>query len=265
MCSRCGCDPCNIVGYPRKAPPAACDANPQPPGVAGPGIALAYSRCDHVHPAQAVPVACNTNPLADGVAAPGVAVEYSRCDHVHPAAAPAGGDWVLIEDKLLAADGAIQFLAIPQTFKHLVIIASLRGSGVLVQSEFLYLRLNADATGVYDSMRSSLTSLATTNADFFAATQGHLGFLRGAMDGGAGSEQPSWTPLHVWFPDYAATKQAAWVSDGYLIARFTAGFNIRTLTGGRRDVAAATTQIDLLASASVTFLAGSRATLYGVK
>lgn len=32
----------------------ACDSNPQPLGVAAPGVSAEYSRCDHVHPAQVV-------------------------------------------------------------------------------------------------------------------------------------------------------------------------------------------------------------------
>jgi len=46
-------DPCCTVGYPRKAPPVPCDDDPLPDGVADPGVSLAYSRCDHVHPAAA--------------------------------------------------------------------------------------------------------------------------------------------------------------------------------------------------------------------
>lgn len=52
MCGQCGCDPCQTVGYPRGGGgPAPCDVNPLPDGVAAPGVGLAYSRCDHVHPA----------------------------------------------------------------------------------------------------------------------------------------------------------------------------------------------------------------------
>lgn len=63
---------------------APSDANPQAPGTAAPGVAVTFSRADHVHPAQTVPVASNSTPQAPGTALPGTSSNFARADHVHP-------------------------------------------------------------------------------------------------------------------------------------------------------------------------------------
>jgi microcystin-dependent protein len=84
--------------------PAASAANPIMDGAAAPGVAVTWSRGDHVHPTDTsryaasnpsgyqtaaqvtavLPAASGANPVMDGAAAPGVAVTYARGDHVHP-------------------------------------------------------------------------------------------------------------------------------------------------------------------------------------
>lgn len=68
---------------------AVCNLLPMPivSGSAGtPGVLTTAARCDHEHPAPVIPAPSNANPQPDGVAAPGVSALYSRGDHVHPVA-----------------------------------------------------------------------------------------------------------------------------------------------------------------------------------
>ena len=79
--------------------PSPSDVDPQPPGVAVPGVSNEYSRGDHVHEAQAIPAApspSDATPQPPGTAAPGDSADYSRANHVHEAqsipAAPSPSD-----------------------------------------------------------------------------------------------------------------------------------------------------------------------------
>lgn len=64
-------DPCCTVGYPRGKIPVACDDDPLPDGVADPGVAVEYSRCDHVHPATGGSKAAKMRYTLDRTAAQG--------------------------------------------------------------------------------------------------------------------------------------------------------------------------------------------------
>ena len=68
----------------------------------------------------------------------------------------------LIEDKLLGATGAIDFLAIPQTFKHLKLLGSVRGS-VAANTDTLSYKFNDTATG-YTGQRSRSSAAAIAGA-----------------------------------------------------------------------------------------------------
>jgi hypothetical protein len=53
-------------------------------GAGSPGVAVPYSREDHVHPIGAAVLPSDAAPLMDGSASPGSLAFYSRADHVHP-------------------------------------------------------------------------------------------------------------------------------------------------------------------------------------
>jgi hypothetical protein len=155
----------------------------------------------------------------------------------------ASGGLVLIEDKLLAADGAIDFTGIPATYKHLRLLASLRSAQSTVAG--VNVRFNGDAGNNYDAP-------GTLNTPSWPL----MGFLCGT-DRTAG--------LHAFLvleiADYLATGH--WKSGTWRAGWVDAASNITADSFGHWKSMTAINRLQLIPAAGV-FAAGSRATLYGV-
>ena len=157
--------------------------------------------------------------------------------------APSG--LVMVEDKLLSADGAIDFTAIPATYKHLRLLASLRSAQATVGG--VTCRLNGDSGGNYD-----VPGVGQNGSSFPL-----MGFLPGT-DRVAGVH----AALEIDFIDYASIlhhRSASWRS-GWYDGTSTITHDV---IGHWKNLAAAINRIQLLPAAGI-FAAGSRATLYAL-
>jgi hypothetical protein len=156
--------------------------------------------------------------------------------------APSG--LVMVEDKLLTVDGAIDFTGIPATFKHLRLLASLRSAQATVAGASC--RFNGDSGGNYDvPPTQNQTSIPL------------MGFLPGT-DRVAGVHGL----VEIDIVDYASILH-------HRGASFRAGWYDGTSTitedkiGHWKNLAAAINRIQLIPAAGI-FAAGSRATLYAL-
>lgn len=161
----------------------------------------------------------------------------------------------LIQSLLLSANGDIAFTAIPQTFTHLVLLASLRatvpGSG---SHDDAMLRLNGNTAGVYTSQWTWADGTAVAAAEAINAPWAPVGFIPDSTVGGSAVGT-----LRLDLPDYRASGSFKnWRASSY-----APGANTVAAHGGVFAVAGAITRIDLL-GAGGSLAAGSRASLYGL-
>lgn len=171
-----------------------------------------------------------------------------------------GGAWTLIEDIELGAPAAtIDFQNIPATYKHLHLIFSLRTDRAASEIDVLGMRFNNSAVG-YDWVRAREWDEGTAKDSglndteiepiHLPATNSQAGsFGAGTMD----------------FPDYLDTgkMQAVRVSAGMMRSAAAVNFFITSCFGQWRTTDAIT-RITLLVMLGTNFVAGSRATLYGI-
>jgi hypothetical protein len=155
--------------------------------------------------------------------------------------AGAGGGIVgLIQDIVLGANGPIDFTGIPQTFKHLSIVASVRGIGA-TESEVFTVQFNGVALTVISGFWGGGT-----------ATD-RLGNILGAS-----APANRFAGVDLTLPDYRGGNHK--MIQGTIAASASANWNYQAM--GLWANVAAITRIQLF-NASATFAAGSRATLYG--
>jgi hypothetical protein len=168
----------------------------------------------------------------------------------------------LISETVLAADGQIDIQAIPQTFKHLWIVAMLaRAVSANLISDNVNLRLNADAGANYDfeSLRDSggvVAGVGGTGQDRLRWCQAvHVVPL---------SANERW-PVQLWIPYYS---RADLFKSIECVAGFrdpTAGVGRVTVNGGQWRSLVAVNRITILGDAAQTDLgAGTRLCLYGL-
>ena len=91
----------------------------------------------------------------------------------------------------------INFLAIPQTFRNLLLIARLNGDGVnaVVRAQF-----NADAAANYDTLSYAALAAGGLVGALLAAD---TSLFAGDANGGAGSDPQSFGYAELWIPSYA--------------------------------------------------------------
>jgi len=169
------------------------------------------------------------------------------------------GALVLIEEIVLAADGVLNFDAIPATFKDLRLSAMVRSNEPAVSTAGLNLRYNGDAGLNYDRCQlvsnaaGTLSSVSATNAQ----AQAFLADQPAAL-----SQADTWAALLLEISDYrsARRKQAMYrvVSND----PGGGGFELaHGLVAWRSN--AVIDRVEILAL-GFAFLAGSRGSLYGV-
>lgn len=164
-----------------------------------------------------------------------------------------GGAMQMIEDKLLGADGAIDFTAIPGTFKHLAVIAALRGT---TTDPLLSVQFNGDGGGNYDRVVIQVVVSTLSGSSANGQTSVVLGEC-------VGSNQVAGlrAGLRLDVLDYAAARwKPVSATEGYVGAA-NGGRQYQTQGAWRQT--AVITRLTLNLSAG-TFAAGSRATLYGI-
>jgi hypothetical protein len=164
-----------------------------------------------------------------------------------------------IADITLAAPAsAINFGAIPQTFRHLELIVSARTDQAATFSP-LYLRFNSDAGTNYDYQRTD--ALAATNNPFeaFAQTVLQIGYAVGQ-----GSGAGHWGRTRALVPDYVTFfhERMALFQSFAKVGNATGNLVSQTGGGSWRS-SAAITSILLLPSGGTNFVAATHATLIG--
>lgn len=169
------------------------------------------------------------------------------------------GAMTLISDSTLGADAAtIDLTAIPGTYKHLLLVMSLRGNNASV-SVNTSLRFNNDSAANYDYNRLVLGDGAVnvTTDQFFATTE-----LLIADSVGDSARALRFTPHAIRVVDYAQTSREKAVegSGGFAAA---AALSWTQSAGGAWRSTAAINQITIIPGAG-SWKAGSRVSLYGV-
>lgn len=170
-----------------------------------------------------------------------------------PAVAPQQPGLVLIEDKLLSVNGAIDFQAIPATFKHLRLVASLR-STIAADFEPLSLRFNNDATAANYGGQHWYGVGATVSGAALSSSA-----LIGQVNGAAATAG-AWGSLTLDLIDYA---NASRHKTSLAVLGLLTGATVGIYNAAHRW--ASTAPIDRIALIVANqFAAGSRATLYGM-
>lgn len=108
-----------------------------------------------------------------------------------------------------AAVAQIDFLAIPQTYRNLLLIARLNGDGV---NAVVRARFNGDAAGNYDTLIYGANAAGGLVGALVAAD---TSIIAGDANGGAGSDPQSFGYVELWIPSYAhAAMRKATMSRG---------------------------------------------------
>lgn len=171
---------------------------------------------------------------------------------------PAGAGMVLIADTLLAVTAtSFDFQSIPQTYKHLRLIAYWRTDKAASVFDTLRLRFNNDSGGNYYNQRQ-IANTTTNTADFETGETG--GILQA---NGSSSPANAFTACMVEIPNYAGAV-------GYTTYLATYGNYKDTNSPELIDASgtwlntAAVTRITIVPAVGPNFIVGSRATLYGL-
>ena len=184
-----------------------------------------------------------------------------------PAAAGGGGAMALIEDKLLAADGPLDFTGIPATYKTLLIVGQVRailGAAALIGD--LRFRLNGDASALYDSQHVQGAIAAAAGGQQLTQTSGRV-----CLVAAQNAHLASASPFRLELLNYTgATFQKTWLSSGgdpAALQTAAGGQTATEIVAGRWRSAAVISRVTLVNGAAgdgPNFKAGSRATLYGI-
>lgn len=168
---------------------------------------------------------------------------------------PLSADLELITEQVLASAVArVDLTAIPQTYRHLLLVVHARGDDAGAASRNLLLLINSTSTG-------------TTNYDFKRITNGTVsegasgGFIRIGGVPTAAATANRWGIARVLFPNYAAgARQPTCLSEFGAQEPLTIG----QAFGTRKDSAQAIFSLHVYAEAG-NLIAGTMVGLYGIK
>lgn len=176
----------------------------------------------------------------------------------YPESATAGVGLIAVQT--LAADAAsVTFSAIPQNFRHLRLVASLRATVAAINDD-IGIQLNGDATGVYQRDRQIMAGATAPTAD--PAQGSTTAYIARAVAGSLNANE--WSPLTVDFPDYTNTGRWKMMLARSGITDATTANAQLVSSVATRIVNAAITSINIVAS-SGSIKAGSTFSLYGLK
>jgi len=174
---------------------------------------------------------------------------------------PSGGDFQLIQDITLSAEGAsFDFTNIPQSFKHLKLISYLRDKG---STSIASVRFNNDSSAVYSSLISYFRAVATLGTvEVINGTKGDI--MSSAFD--AGDIANIFRITETIIPDYTNTSNfKSWVGPAHAPYVGTASNVYIYFFGGHWKSTAAISRLTITEKAGANFMAGSRISLYGLK
>lgn len=172
---------------------------------------------------------------------------------------PGSGSSVEVIQELFGAAASYDFASIPADYRHLHVVLVGR-SDTAAANTTLLMRFNGDATAVYDWQRLSANSATVSSASTVGDTSLQVGFLA-AANATAGKAGQNIVDL----ADYAGTTFHKEFISQVFFADGTAQSNMFfTSRGGLWRSTAAITRVELFPGAG-SFVAGSRATLYGIK
>jgi hypothetical protein len=173
--------------------------------------------------------------------------------------ADAAYETLIAQVVLGAAAANITFTAIPQTYRHLLLVLSGR-SDAAVAATPVHIRLNGDTGANYDTQRMNAAGTALAAAEFLAATAGFVGAVPGASAtaGMAGMAR-------ILLPDYRGTARLkTWTAEGGESQGTGTGQTFLRHDRGQWRSAVAITDVGVY-PASGNFAAATVATLYGLK
>lgn len=111
----------------------------------------------------------------------------------------------LIDEQILSLDAAnVEFLAIPQTFRHLLILYSARGTAASTV-ENLLIRVNGLAGGEYDSQRFVIAGVGTAASRNVNQNQ----LFAGVVTAAAAADSANFASGEFWINDYSSTRDKA--------------------------------------------------------
>ena len=174
----------------------------------------------------------------------------------------ASGAFVKLAHAQLAANAAlIDFAAIPQTYDHLLLVASVRGSQAAQPWDNLGLRMNGDVATNYSSHYVQGTNNAVTGGAQVAQSSGWIG-----STGGATTPADYYSAHQALIPGYSVGRIHSYLAFGYHArGGGAANLQFQMFGGGFRNNAAVVTSLQLMCQTGSNLVAGSRATLYGLR
>ena len=173
-----------------------------------------------------------------------------------------GQSQVIDETELTDAAASIAFSSIPAGFRRLILIVEARtdradeADGVLVQ-------FNSDAGSNYDYIRFYASSATAATVSAARAT---TSIMIGQGEA-ASSRASNWAPCEATIYNYAETDREKWVSTGIAGRMGDVSADADIVAGwqyGRWRDTDAITGITILPQVGPNFVAGTKATLYGV-
>jgi hypothetical protein len=163
-----------------------------------------------------------------------------------------------IADQVLSADGPVSFQAIPQTFAHLALNLSGRLANVASYDD-VYARFNNDSGANYDAQIMFGLGAGMGAGEQLGATQAHSGWAPAAS-----ASAGIFCSTRAYAHHYTGAQQKTWLAQSGRKHTTTAG----QLVSGASVVFwrnnSAITQIDIYGGAGGLWVAGTRATLYGI-
>lgn len=173
-----------------------------------------------------------------------------------------GQSQIIAETELADAAASIAFSSIPAGFRRLILIVEARtdradeADGVLVQ-------FNSDGGSNYDYIRFYASSATAATVSAARAT---TSIMIGQAEA-ASSRASNWAPCEATIHDYAATDREKWISTSTTGRMGNVSADADIVFGfqqGRWRSTAAITSITIIPQIGPNFVAGTRATLYGV-
>lgn len=165
----------------------------------------------------------------------------------------------VLGETILGSDTAnIDFTSIPGTYRHLLVVAFLRGTTVAT-NQAIHLRLNNDSGANYDVQQLYVNNASVTGAETIGGTSDYLGTINAAS-----APANTFSPVEILIPNYAiGTQNKVFLSRCYNKRAESSGNLFSWMNNGDYRSNTAITRVTLYPGAD-NFLAASMATLYGI-
>lgn len=171
-----------------------------------------------------------------------------------------GGNYILVEDKTLAATATSVTFTVPSSYAHLRIFVSARSDRSGQVFEGVDIQFNGDTGSNYDSVNPDFNNSGGTFAESIGGTAGYLGSITGAT--ATASRVGS---FEVSIPNYSGTTfHKGYVVNNNVVYGTSTG-NVHTVinSGLWRDTSGITS-VTIKTRNGSNFIAGSRFTVYAI-